>query len=103
MSTNPQDGSPLSRKRKTGFNPPPDAALLRPGQTLGERKRKWRADEMDVRFWYEVDVLMADLTVHHHTMAGGSEKEIERRIEDRYPNAVAILVHRQKTKDEVRP
>ena len=48
---------------------------------------------MDVRGWYEADALMADLTVHHHTMAGGSEQEIEQRMADRYPNAVADGSH----------
>ena len=60
---------------------------------------------MDVRGWYEVDALMADLTVRRHTMAGATEDEVERRIRDRYPNAVAVLVRGQNAKfrGEVRP
>lgn len=47
---------------------------------------------MKDRAWYEAEALMADLTIHRHTMTGDSEHEIERRIRDRYPHAVAVLV-----------
>ncbi len=48
---------------------------------------------MDDRSWYEVDVLMADLTSRHHEMIGASEDEIERRIQDYYPNAIVVLMY----------
>ncbi len=39
------------------------------------------------RFQYVADPLMADLTNRHHHIRGASEKEVERRIRQRYPNA----------------
>jgi hypothetical protein len=44
------------------------------------------------RGWYEAEVLMADLTGHHHTMRGGREEEIEARMLLLYPRASTILV-----------
>ena len=51
---------------------------------------------MNIRGWYEAEALTADLTVHRHTMMGGSEHEIESRIRDLYEDAVAILVYAAK-------
>src|SRR5918997_1112968 len=42
--------------------------------------------------WYEAEVLMADLTGHHHTMRGAREEEIEARMLLLYPGASTILV-----------
>ncbi len=39
------------------------------------------------RFQYVADPLMADLTNRHHHIRGASEKEVERRVRQRYPNA----------------
>ena len=36
---------------------------------------------------------MADLTSHPHEMIGASEDEIERRVQDYYPNAIVVLVY----------
>jgi hypothetical protein len=41
--------------------------------------------------WYIADALLADLTNRHHLRAT-SEGEVERRMRERYPEAVAILV-----------
>jgi hypothetical protein len=49
---------------------------------------------MNIRRWFEAEAITADLTVHRHTMMGGSEHEIESRIRDLYEDAVAILVYR---------
>jgi hypothetical protein len=49
---------------------------------------------MNIRGWYEAEALTAGLTVHRHTMRGGSEGEIESRIRDLYEDAVAVLVYR---------
>ncbi len=46
---------------------------------------------MDVQGWYEVEALMADLANHRHEMMGATEEEVERRMQGRYPNAVAVL------------
>jgi hypothetical protein len=51
---------------------------------------------MDVRGWYEADALMADLTSHRYEMMGASEDEVERRMRDRYPNAVVVLVREER-------
>jgi hypothetical protein len=48
---------------------------------------------MNIRGWYEAETLTADLTVHRHTMMGGSEGEIESRIREIYKDAVAVLVY----------
>jgi hypothetical protein len=51
---------------------------------------------MNIRGWYEADVLTADLTVHRHMMMGGSEGEIESRIRELYSDVVAVLVNQMK-------
>ena len=56
---------------------------------------------MNHRRWYEAEALMADLTSRRHTMEGESEAEVERRIMDHYPDAVAILV-RDRTRPKAR-
>jgi hypothetical protein len=48
---------------------------------------------MNVRGWYEAEALTAGLTVHRHTMMGGSEGEIESRIRALYSDVVAVLVY----------
>lgn len=50
---------------------------------------------MEFRRWYEADALMTDLTVGRHEILAASEEEIERRMRDRYVDAVAILVREQ--------
>jgi hypothetical protein len=50
---------------------------------------------MNDRRWYEAEALMADSTSRSHAMAGASEAEVERKIRNRYPDAVAILVRRE--------
>ena len=50
---------------------------------------------MNKRRWYVADALMADLTSHHHHLRAASEVEVERRMRERYPQAVAILVRRK--------
>jgi hypothetical protein len=55
---------------------------------------------MNNRRWYEAEALMADSS-SRHAMLGASEAEVERRITDRYPDAVAILV-REETRTEIR-
>ncbi|MEJ7631558.1 MAG: hypothetical protein WKF28_03575 [Rubrobacteraceae bacterium] len=55
---------------------------------------------MENRHWYEAEALMADSTSRHHAILGASE-EIEQRIRNRYPDAVAILV-REETRTEAR-
>ena len=47
---------------------------------------------MNDRRWYCADALMADLTNHHHHLRAASEEEVERRMRERYPEAVALLV-----------
>ena len=42
--------------------------------------------------WYEAEVLLADLTGHHHTMRGACANEIEARMRQIYPTAATILV-----------
>jgi len=49
--------------------------------------------EMNIRVWYEAEALTAGLTVHRHTMRGGSEAEIETRLRDLYEDVVAVLVY----------
>lgn len=48
---------------------------------------------MNIRVWYEAEALTAGLTVHRHTMRGGSEAEIETRLRDLYEDVVAVLVY----------
>ena len=52
---------------------------------------------MNDRYQYVADALMADLTNRHHHIRGASEKEVERRIRQRYPNASAELVRKVTT------
>jgi hypothetical protein len=52
---------------------------------------------MNDRYQYVADALMADLTNRHHHIRGASEKEVERRIRQRYPNASAELVRQVTT------
>jgi hypothetical protein len=52
---------------------------------------------MNDRYQYVADALMADLTNRHHHIRGASEKEVERRIRQRYPNASAVLVRQVTT------
>ena len=52
---------------------------------------------MNVRGWYEAEALTAGLTVHRHTMMGGSEHEIESLIRNLYWDAVAVLVYAART------
>jgi hypothetical protein len=52
---------------------------------------------MNDRYQYVADALMADLTNRHHHIRGASEKEVERRIRQRYPNASAVLVRQETT------
>jgi hypothetical protein len=49
------------------------------------------------RRWYAADALMADLTNRHHHLRAASEAEAERRMRDRYPEAVAFLVRRMRS------
>ena len=50
-------------------------------------------EDMEDRMrWYEAEVLMADLTGHHHTMRGACANEIEARMRQIYPTATTILV-----------
>jgi len=53
------------------------------------------------RRWYEAEALMADSSSRRHAMIGASEAEVERRMKNRYPNAVAILA-REETRTETR-
>jgi hypothetical protein len=46
---------------------------------------------------YVVDALMADLTSRHHHLRAVSEKEAERRMRTRYPEAAVILVHQERS------
>jgi hypothetical protein len=46
----------------------------------------------DRQRWYTADALRADLGNHHHHLRGASEEEVERRMRERYPQAVALLV-----------
>jgi hypothetical protein len=46
----------------------------------------------DDRRWYTAEALTADLTNHHHHFRAASEEEAERRMRERYPEAVALLV-----------
>jgi len=52
---------------------------------------------MNERRLYAADALMADLTNHHHHLRAASEAEVQRRMRDRYPEAVAILVRRERS------
>ena len=49
---------------------------------------------MNDRRWYAADALMADLTSHHHHLRAATRAEVERRMRERYPRAVAILVRK---------
>ena len=50
-------------------------------------------DVMNARVWYEAEALTAGLTVHRHTIMGGSEAEIETRLRDLYEDVVAVMVY----------
>jgi hypothetical protein len=54
----------------------------------------------DRRYWYEAEVLMADLTGHRHIMQGARLEEIEARMRLLYPRALTILV---RLEDDERP
>ena len=47
---------------------------------------------MSNRHWYEVNALMADLTSRRYRVLATSEEGAERKMQDRCPAAVAILV-----------
>ena len=47
---------------------------------------------MSDQVWYEVDVLTADLTSRRYRVLATSEEGAERKMRDRCPAAVAILV-----------
>ena len=47
---------------------------------------------MSGRRWYTADALTADLKNHHHHLRAASEEEAERRMRERYPEVVAVLV-----------
>ena len=46
---------------------------------------------MTDRVWYAANSLMADLTNRHHHARAASEEELERKMGERYPEAVAVL------------
>lgn len=48
---------------------------------------------MDERCWYEADALFADCRVRRDRILGPSEEQVEKRMRDRCPDAVAILVN----------
>ena len=56
------------------------------------RRREVMEDMEDQMRWYEAEVLLADLTGHHHTMRGACANEIEARMRQIYPTAATILV-----------
>jgi hypothetical protein len=48
---------------------------------------------MNDRRWYTADALRAELGNHqHHFRAASEEEGVERRMRERYPEAVAVLV-----------
>src|SRR5215203_2644603 len=47
---------------------------------------------MSDQVWYEVDALTADLTSRRYRVLATSEEDAERKMRDRCPAAVAILV-----------
>ena len=57
---------------------------------------------MNDRRWYCADALMADLTNHHHHLRAASEEEVERRMRERYPEAVALSVRQEESWQQVR-
>ena len=56
---------------------------------------------MNDRRRYVADVLMADLTHRHHHLRAASE-EVKRRMRERYPEAVALLVRQEESWQQVR-
>ena len=57
---------------------------------------------MNDRRWYCADALMADLTNRHHHLRAASEEEVQRRMRERYPEAVALLVRLEESWQQVR-
>lgn len=47
---------------------------------------------MNDRRMYIADALTKDLKNYHHHLRAASEEEVERRIRERYPEAVEVLV-----------
>ena len=47
---------------------------------------------MNDRRMYIADALTKDLKNHHHHLRATSEEEAERRMRERYPEAVGVLV-----------
>jgi uncharacterized protein (DUF1697 family) len=47
---------------------------------------------MNDRRMYIADALTKDLKNYHHHLRAASEEEVERRIRERYPEAVGVLV-----------
>jgi hypothetical protein len=52
---------------------------------------------MNDRRLYTADALTADLINHHHHLRAPSEEEAERRMRERYPEAVAVLVRHKRS------
>ena len=52
---------------------------------------------MNDRRLYTADALTADLTNHHHHLRAPSEEEAERRLRERYPEVVAVLVRLERS------
>ena len=50
---------------------------------------------------YVADALMADLTNRHHHVRAASKEVAERRMRKRYPDAVAVLVRREESRQRV--
>ena len=72
-----------------------------PGLEDRGRRERGTVSTMNDRRWYAADALMADLTNHHHHLRASSEAEVERRMRDRYPEAVAILVRRKRSRRQI--
>lgn len=47
---------------------------------------------MDNRCWYEADALFEDLTLYRRVILDSSEEKAEKRMRDRCPDAVVVLV-----------
>ena len=57
---------------------------------------------MRERRWYEADALMADLTVSRCVILDTSQEEVERKMRERHPGAVAVLARRETARAEAR-